>query len=792
MNQSNPKLHGIILCATLLFLAGADAGYAQSSDTALPAAAEGAAIPADAETVEMEDISITAEPEQAQAPTVESSSSAKIDDMPTGGDPFDVVRYVDAVVEETLIADSNYTITDTVLGFTRGSRAFSVYGGDSDFNSYYFDFMRIPMNKHAESNAPIVSVWAIDRIDTWKGITPLERGPCIGGTFVAVPDEYMEKDRQFILSPDTSLVNLTWKQKLPGGSGLVISASKSLTELFVPLIFKGYQILYDAIGMPIFDDVLLIPSFGDICARLFLKGNADRLDLDLLGFYDCSITKLDMPGRYDASGTALPYFVSGGGKWTHSPSGSSANSLYAYASWQDRNSAMTADLDIESYLRESLLRSGESLGVSEADIEKTVAEQLAYVSGSVQLEAKPRIRVFAVDAGDTFSWYLSERIAFQAGASARFASVDGQYEGFTHANLSMLGFTMKEDYTVPLVTMADKVLRAHAFAKASFSEDSFASSLGAAYTWFPLHGTFVPSLEADGSWDVSERFCLAGRAGWSAAYYDEFAFAERRLNEDILGIEGKSSYASLPRSLSCTFDAAVKLGKGKFSLEPYFAFYYNLSGLALYASWIDPYKGDSGGDLFKQTSSVDPDIGRSLGTSLSWESDISDSWSSRLSWTPASTQYRNRADASWFRSNNDVSHTLKYAIMYQRPTGIEFTGTLNAYAGKPFTPELVVAPGILQKQGFNTAADWIPRVSLGLNIKWSDKFLKKLEGRYEFNCANVLALFSPTLKGMKAESLQTVGASTTSFEHRDYGWLKTDLFALAYAMGLKLGGTYFF
>lgn len=759
------------------------------TDEATDATAPEAGADGENEVIEMEEVTVTAEAPRPVAPTVSTRSAEDIDDLPTAGDPFEAIRYEDAVVEESALADPGYTLADTVMGFTRKNRAFSVYGADSDFNSYYFDFIRIPTNKHDQLDAPIVSTWMMEGLDVYKGIAPLERGPGIGGTFVSRPIGTLDADRRFIVSPDSSLFGFAWKQRLGGDSGLVLGASKSLTELTYPLLFKGEQLYMSLLGFPIIDDALAVPSFGDLCARLFLARGANRLDVDLLGFYDLSIMTMDFAGRYDMRGRALPYFVAGGAQWTFDPKTEFRNSAYAYASWQDRESSTVMDLDFEDYLRESFVR----MGMTEEEITEALASVGSTMTGSLSLADHPRVRVLAAEGGEKAAWRVDERLSLEAGASLRYSRVSGSYEGFIDSDMTIYGMPFLEGgYEVPGASMSDSTLKAHVFARARLDLGEILSGLGAGATWLPFHGSILPSIEADCSWEPSARLYLGGRAGWSAAYYDEFAFAERRLNEEILELEDDSSYARLPRSVAAAAEAAYGLDEHNIlRLEPYGAYYYDLSGLALYASWIDPYAGESGGDIFERTNSLDPDIGRSLGATAGWERAIDAEWSSSLSLTAASTLYRSRGGGEWFRSNSDTPLTLKYALMRRKEGGTEFTATLNCYAGKPFTPEIVQSPGVLAKEPFNSAADWVPRTSIGLNVKWDSTFWK-LKGRYEFNCVNLLAFFSPTLAGMKESAMANPGASTRDFSNREYDWLNTDFMTLFSAMKLKFGGTYFF
>ena len=66
----------------------------------------------------------------------------------------------------------------------------SVYGGESDWNNYYYDYIRLPTNTHAfgfPEPGAIVPVEAVNRIAIYKGVIPVEYGPAIGGLFTLDP-----------------------------------------------------------------------------------------------------------------------------------------------------------------------------------------------------------------------------------------------------------------------------------------------------------------------------------------------------------------------------------------------------------------------------------------------------------------------------------------------------------------------------------------------------------------------------------------------------------------------------
>jgi hypothetical protein len=138
------------------------------------------------ETVEMETIHVQArrEPVEEQTRTAETVTQEEINAAPTAGDPFAVVDQEEGVVQQERLTDGGYTTSSLTLSLSDSGRSlYSVYGADSDFNTYYYDYIRIPFNRHASgTDAPVIPEAMVAYMEISKGIAPLEYGPGIGGS----------------------------------------------------------------------------------------------------------------------------------------------------------------------------------------------------------------------------------------------------------------------------------------------------------------------------------------------------------------------------------------------------------------------------------------------------------------------------------------------------------------------------------------------------------------------------------------------------------------------------------
>jgi hypothetical protein len=741
-------------------------------------------------TVEMETIHVEAQREQVpeQTRTQNTVSQEEIKAQPTAGDPFAVVDQEEGVVAPEQLTDQGYTITSLTMSLSNTGRStYSVYGADSDFNTYYYDYIRIPFNRHAESDAPIIPVEAVGYMEIQKGITPLEFGPGIGGFFRAVPESSFKKDSTLLFSPSSEQLGVIYKKKFSERSGLLLTATKSLTEISTPAIMWGMKALYDGMGMPMFAaDPIVLPSYADICLRYFTAFNSQSLTLDLLGYYDWSRGVMDMLGNYDVSSTRFPYYGALGFHWTAPPMPSVLNDASAYASVFMRTGVVDMNMDLVSFLTAFATLYGVD-----------PQEMIAQLDGAVveaQVHESPAMDVISFEGKDSLLFFVTDSTSLTAGIDGRYSMLGASYEASTDINMQIYGFSMSQKYTVPRFEIHEDIAKLHVFASMDSQLSQLDLHAGAAYTWFPLSAFSAPSVEGELSWNGSGGWSASLRAGWSVGAYDEFAYLERRMNERVLGLPQSSSYSNLPASAAASGKVVFASDKSSsLVFQPYFSWYYGLSGLALYASYLDPYRsGSDSRDLVSQTQMLDPDIGFSTGGGLSWKFTAAGMrW--ELGYIPSLTMYhrRNVESDPWFFPNNDVRHTFKSTCSFALGNNNQLSASFNLYMDKPFTPEQVADPtnGTLIKESFNSARDLVPRFALG--VKWeSDSKFFGLPGRTEIDCKNLLAFLNPELVGMKQEMLSVAGASTKDFTNREYRFLRTDLFDILRNMEIKIGGTY--
>ena len=138
------------------------------------------------DVIEMDTITVKAGREAVEEIN-EGVTAAELERQPVRSDPFDAAALESGILKPLDVInvggspnmatnagtseEGAVVIPETRLSAGGNSRL-SVYGGDSDWNNYYYDYIRLPTNKHTfgypEADA-IIPIEAVDSIDIYKG-----------------------------------------------------------------------------------------------------------------------------------------------------------------------------------------------------------------------------------------------------------------------------------------------------------------------------------------------------------------------------------------------------------------------------------------------------------------------------------------------------------------------------------------------------------------------------------------------------------------------------------------------
>ena len=716
----------------------------------------------------------------------------EIADIPTAGDPFGVVEQSPGIISTINIIDSGYAPTSLNMSFSHAIRGISTYGGDIDFNSYYFGHIQIPMNRHAATGAPIIPEGILYSMEIQKGIGSLRTGAKVGGMFRAIPDTGFEAS-EVLFNPGTDAFSLIWRWKISDRSGLILSATKSLSEIYTPLVTWVFGKALQALEFSFIEsDLMLIPSTGDVCISAYTELPNRLITGSFIGYYDVEMMRIDMLRDYDGKATTIPFFLGIGGGWSEYHTASISQNIKAAASFYRKHGDTLLDMDIQSYAEGV----ADELGVTFAEMEE--AFETIGTSGYIYSAERQRISVLSAEVSDTIELSLAGNAGLEAGVSLRFANIYGEYEGHTDFNLIYFDLPITQSHVIPEVSYSEDVMKLYGHGSFSSEVGGVQWSSGVGVTWYPLHQFAAPSLIIEAAIPdgrlLGKPVDTSARVGWSVVSYEEYVFAERRLSELFLETETASSYANLPRGVVFTGSIGTDLSRStRIVVDPYVSWYYSLSGLALYAAYLDPFSGGvENRDLISQTEIVDPDYGYSAGNGVSVVHEISERLRFRGAYMLSITKYHAR-DGYWFYSNNDIRHTLDVMLSYNTPSGKSFSVDLDVYVDKPFTPEVVVdaETKTLEKGGFNSARDLIPRFAVGFRYEVPTKRFNR-NGYLQVNCKNIFSFFNPQLIGMKQSSHSIQDASTYSFENREYSFFRTNILELASTIGFSIDAKYSF
>ena len=308
------------------------------------------------EVIEMGAITVIAEalvPEEILDNEVDSE---ELERLPPRSDPFDAITQESGILKD--ISSGGFggpggpgggsggggggpgdgPVTITVESGTIGrlnrdrSDQVSVYGGESDWNNYYYDYIRMPTNTHAfgyPEPGAIVPVEAVDKIAIYKGVIPVEYGPAIGGLFTLDP-ALPSPGLRITVTPSIMDVGFLVNWELGDDINLLVSANQSIVQFTIlPLIFLLAPIESEDEVNEEGDPTSF--SYGDALIRFTYAPPQHEFSLDAIAYYDSWLFDLTF-GDFALDSEYGPYYIAIGSSWKYTPSTVLTNSLYVYGS----------------------------------------------------------------------------------------------------------------------------------------------------------------------------------------------------------------------------------------------------------------------------------------------------------------------------------------------------------------------------------------------------------------------------------------------------------------------------
>ncbi|MBI9105250.1 MAG: carboxypeptidase-like regulatory domain-containing protein [Spirochaetales bacterium] len=692
------------------------------------------------EIIEMDTIVVKADTEGASDLINEGVTSEELERLPARADPFEAVALESGILKTLDVMNFNIGSGergDSGGGFgpviipegrisIGGSNEVSVYGGESDWNNYYYDYIRLPTNTHTfgypEADA-VVPREVIDSIDIYRGAYPVEYGPGIGGLFTMNPGAPAES-WEVSFTPSIMDISAVSSIQITEDIGMMISMNQSILNYTVlPLITALSTI--DTEEELVEGEIPTSISYGDAMLSFSFTPPGHDISVDFLGYYDSWAFDL---GFENATLNSIygPYFIAGGAQWISSISADFGNTLYVFGSlYKD-----TGNFDF-------YLPSASSGWITDYKLHWTST-------------------VNSLQAGEEIQWNPLPDISLLAGINGRISDLSGIY---SDDNLVVDGDeTTLSDYEHEIL-FTDLFFSTYAYVKIIGDWEDAGYKLGAGLLLYPETGTLRPAVEGELVFK-SETASFALAAGWSPGIIDEFTYIDRRLDELYYELETETSAYQPPMAASAAGQAAFVFDdQSSLKLSPYFSWYYDLSGISMSTSYTD---------LDDTFVSLDPAYGYSTGIDFGWSSSIGENFNWDLSYGFSMTRYYTE-ELGWVVPNTEVQHALKGSGLF-KAGGFKAGLSLFVYSGLPFTPQVVEEDllGAAVRQGdYNSAIEYIPSYELSTNISYEWDF-ETFKLAVFFNSSNLVDGLNIINSGLRDELETVIGSTTADFSSRNY------------------------
>ncbi len=695
--------------------------------------------------IEMQKISVVAKKSEEESLTASIFDKDEIDNLPTGGNPYNPINLVPGIVFSGTIIENTSTVISSDLPasnfypFTDANLKFSVLGGESDWNNFYYDYIKLPYSFHP-FGIPFPRSVIPEQLDysllTYMGSNPVTKGPGIGGLFIIKPSPEVPRKNRVIISPSLSYLDIYTERKFSEKVGLILSLRKSMFEYTYFPVFKEQNMINNSVNA----------GNGDMLARLYLENDNSIVLFDLLGFYD--FFGQDLTTQPEGSSRSILYFISTGIKWDLLLMKGLKNQMYIYfsSSAQERMDNNWDDIKQSFVLGKQIKINFNSL-VGSDELFFPITDMVSWRTG-IRIKYNILSALYSTKKIEN----IEEEVLVYDEDRDEWVSVDGELKSYGTDYKDALSLAIIDPYF---------------YSRLIFKTGNANLVFGSGVSWLPLQNVWRFSLESEGDITFADNIVTGVRLGWSPASINEIAYMQNELNEKLFNSQNASSLDDFPISASSIlFFKWFPNANSIIEFQPYFAWYYNLSGL-IYETSYKTTLDYSGKPVFPNT-----DKGFSTGIDISWDNNIDTRFKYYFVYSLSWTRYLVK-DIGWVDANTDIRHTFKNSFFFRPIKNFLIGSNFLIFFDKPFTPYKVTdsdGDGIgdsLVPEKLNSARDLIPRFKLDFQIKW-DFNLFNGTGSLFMNTANLLAFVNPVLSGIKKDKETTIGASTKDFENRNY------------------------
>ena len=717
----------------------------------------------DREVIEMETITVIADAAVPEEILDNEVDSEELERLPARSDPFEAVTQESGILKDVTggvfgrgsggggpggggppdgPVDGSFTISIEAgtIGRLNGNQSnrISVYGGESDWNNYYYDYIRLPSNTHAfgyPEPGAIVPVEAVDEIGIHKGVIPVEYGPAIGGLFTLEPVS-PAAGFSFTVSPSIMEVGILSRWHVAEDMDLLVSANQSIVQYTVlPLVSRLAPVESEEEVSEEGEPTSFM--YGDALLRFSYAPARHVLSFDIVAYYDGWLFDLSF-GDFALFSGYGPYYVAVGSNWKFSPTSSVTNSLYAYGSYYRDYGLYDFHFPVT------------------IDFSEDPAEPDAFYDVHIDWVSN----VPTVQVGDELFWYLTPSSSLLSGINLRLADLNGIYvENIVQTEASG---TELSNESIDLDGVDELFLSAYGYGKYFGNAGSFSYNGGAGLLWHLSESAVRASLYAEFLY-AGDHVVVAAGAGWSPGVIDEFSYIDRRLDEQYYELESVTDRGQPPMAISTATQLVYTVSdRHSVGFSPYFAWYYDLSGIAI---------NTSGADAEGAFISYDPRKGYSVGIDINWKAQLTERLDLSLSYAFARTRYFTE-EWDWVAPNTEVTHALKSGLLF-KIGGLKIGQNLLVYSGTPFTPDVVGEDDfgeiVIVQGDYNSAIDYVPYFDVKTNISYAWSF-RRFDMTLFFNSSNWLSVVNGRLLGIDPAMQEIPGATSADFGDREYDY----------------------
>ena len=716
-------------------------------------------------------------------------SKEEIENTPLFSDPFNVVeRDSDIVSVNSILYGGAFLNSDWSASnvFNRVStNQVSVDGSDPDWNSYYLGNIQLPYLMHTTGSfqRSVIPLEIIESVKTYKGTSPFRYGPGIGGTFIAEAYNLIPDENLLRVNASTEYMDLYSQFSLGNDLGFYLSVRHSifhLTNHYFSVNDENYY-LYPPLG----EEVLKENSDqnGDFFLRFIYTPPSNRFSLTAIGFYDNyysywgSEVLFDAEGNILMIGTSVPGIMENKSQagivsfsWLSSASSSLVNLLCLNGTVFSVGNHETIWDEVDSDFIPSRY-------TDISDVSVNLTDEVNFIfTDELQIQFGTKLLYSDVAASyQTWKSWSSEQTFNYDSSDNPVFYYEGIYEDYD--SFTEFHYIYDENGLPILATGAlhsynDDFLYSgnfdHLFPSVysnfdlDLGEINFSGGFGYHFYIDKSEYAGYPAVEIKLDYLISDKMRSGIISGFSPGRFSELVLAGRKMNELYYNLDADTSFINPPIGLNLKpYFEYVEYDFFKFEVEPYFNWFYNLSGFSIQTNFKDTLD-------FSSTSYtiLEPSQALSFGCSITNTYKLNDWLFNRLAYNISWALYETE-ESGWIYANTDIRHIIKDTFYCTPGWGLTIGATLGVFIGTAFTPYTLVSvdPEITVAGDINSGRDWVPKWLLNAQIK-KEFAIGLADIELFMNLRDILKFIPQNLKGFNADA--ETGDSTAGYENRYY------------------------